>query len=45
MNFDYVKNLINKKIDPIMRPIATKAGICFMCMNNEAKLSCNNLKD
>ena len=45
LNFEYVKNLIDRKVDPIMRPIALKAGLCFMCMTNKAKLSCNNVKD
>ena len=45
LSFEYVKNLVNKKIDPIMRPIAHKVGLCFMCMTNDAKLSCNNMQD
>lgn len=44
-NREYVMNKINRIVDPIMRPIASKAGICFMCMKNDAKFSCNNLKD
>ena len=45
LNFEYIRNVVNRKVDPIMRPIASKAGICFMCMNNEVVLTCNNLKD
>ena len=45
MNFDYLKNLVDKKVDPIMRPIACKIGVCYMCMRNEAVLTCNNIKD
>eukprot|EP00347_Sterkiella_histriomuscorum_P014564 403360399 len=45
LNFDYIKNLVDKKIDPIMRPIALKVNVCYMCMKNPAVLSCNNIKD
>jgi len=45
LNFEFFKNLVDRRVDPIMRPIAYKVGLCFMCMNNDAKLSCNNLKD
>jgi hypothetical protein len=45
LNFEYIKNLVNRRIDPIMRPIAMRVGLCFMCMTNQAILTCNNLKD
>lgn len=45
LSFDYIKNLVDRRVDPIMRPIALKVGICFMCMKNPAILSCNNIKD
>ena len=45
LNFDYIKSLVFRRIDPIMRTIAIKVRLCFMCMTNEAKLSCNNIKD
>ncbi len=45
LNFEYMKNLVDKRIDPIMRPVAYKIGLCFMCMKNSAILSCNNIKD
>ena len=34
LNFEYIRNLVNKKVDVIMRPIAAKVGLCFMCMTN-----------
>ena len=40
-----MKNLVDKRIDPIMRPVAFKIGVCFMCMNNPGILTCNNVKD
>lgn len=45
LNFDYLKNLVNAKLDKIMQPICVKIGKCFMCLEEDAKLSCNNMKD
>jgi hypothetical protein len=45
LNFEYFKNLVNRKVDPILQPICLKIGKCFMCVENEARFSCNNMKD
>lgn len=34
LNFEYIRILVDRKIDPIMRPVAVKVGLCFMCMQN-----------
>lgn len=45
LNFNFVKNLVDRQLDKIMQPICVKIGKCFMCMEAEAKLHCNNVED
>ena len=45
LSFDYLKNLVDRRTDPVMRPIALQISLCFMCMKNPANLTCNNVKD
>ena len=45
LGVDYVRTLVDRRVDNIVRPIGNRVGLCFSCMINDVSVSCNNAKD